>query len=348
MIKRKHFSVILIALAVALLMTMLGGCGRKKAADEPAVPATNTDPASQTESAAPAEPAAPAEAEVVVGRQDGERFEDIIILEGMEETVKYEHVRNGAIGFEMDYDYESFVRQSGSDRECFVSVWDDAANPENYLEVRYSPLDAAAAATAIGEILSNEFEISRDDAFMLGRAGSCIRIDASEVKGGGYMPDQLQMVYVIPAADGCRVATAHYAIEASEGFGRRFHYMMDTFSTVNCQESLSITGTWQTASMTVAEDGTISPEYDVQFTDSEILYGHMKDGQFAPDHSDRIVFFGKAASGGSRVQALASNGVQYTYQTCESDESVLEYFETWQEKDFPDMYRGGASLSKNG
>ena len=38
------------------------------------------------------------------------------------------------------------------------------------------------------------------------------------------------MVYIIPAADGCRIASAHYAIEASEGFGRRFRYMMDTFS----------------------------------------------------------------------------------------------------------------------
>ena len=46
------------------------------------------------------------------------------------------------------------------------------------------------------------------------------------------MPDQLQMVYIIAAPDGCRIATAHYAIEASEGFGRRFHYMMDTFSVI--------------------------------------------------------------------------------------------------------------------
>ena len=49
------------------------------------------------------------------------------------------------------------------------------------------------------------------------------------------MPPQLQMVYIIPADDGCRVVTAHYAIEGAEGFGRRFHYFMDTFEVIPCQ-----------------------------------------------------------------------------------------------------------------
>ena len=48
-----------------------------------------------------------------------------------------------------------------------------------------------------------------------------------------------------------------------------------------------------------------------------------------------------------RRQAEAANGVQYTYQTCESDENILEYYETWKEEEFPDMYRGGASLSRS-
>ena len=112
-------------------------------------------------------------------------------------------------------------------------------------------------------------------------------------------------------------------------------------------ESLSITGTWQTASMQYADDGTVYPEYHVQFTDSDILYGHMKDGQFVLDHSDRIVHLEKTAAGGFIVQAEASNGTQYTYQTCESDDDILEYYETWREEDFPDMYRGGASLSRS-
>ncbi len=56
----------------------------------------------------------------------------------MEETVRYEHVRNTALGFEMDYDFESFVRRSEPDRECFISVYDDPEAPENYLEVTFS------------------------------------------------------------------------------------------------------------------------------------------------------------------------------------------------------------------
>ena len=164
-------------------------------------------------------------------RQDGERFDDVIFLEGMEETVHYEHVRNEALGFEMDYDYENFVRHSESDREWFVSCWDDAGNPENYLEVRYSTLDAETAAANISELLSGEYELRRDDSFTLERAGNCIRIDADEVKGGGYMPENLQTVYIISTGNGCHIATAHCDTVESGGFLRRFGYMMNTFQT---------------------------------------------------------------------------------------------------------------------
>jgi len=349
MIRNRHYSEMTAMLAAVLLvMTMLGGCGRREEKqDAQALPA-ETGP--QTESASQAEviiepvPAAAAEAEAL--RQDGERFEDVIILEGMEETVRYEHVKNEMIGFEMDYDYENFVRYSETDRERFVSNWDDPNNPENYLEVRYSPLNAEAAAEAISETLSKEYEISRDDAFMLEGAGRCIRIDASEVKGGGWMPDQLQAVYVIPAGDGCRVAAAHYAIEGSEGFGRRFRYMMDSFSAVNSGNLSPISGTWQTASMGYADDGSMSPEYYVRFTESGILYGHLKDGQFVLDHSDQIVSIENITAGRYKVQAEASNGVQYTYRTSESDENILEYYETWREEEFAETYRGGASLNR--
>ncbi|MBO7404916.1 MAG: hypothetical protein J6V24_08130, partial [Clostridia bacterium] len=178
---------------------------------------------------------APAEAEAVPGRKDGERFEDVILLEGMEETVRCEHIRNDSIGFEMDYDYELFERRSGTDRECFVSVWDDPEAPENYLEIRYDPRDASAVADGIGEVLSNEYDILRNDAFELERAGRCIRIDASSGKGNTGTPDRLRMVYIIPAADGCRVASAHYFFEGAEGFGRRFRHFMDSFSVLAAQ-----------------------------------------------------------------------------------------------------------------
>ena len=89
------------------------------------------------------------------------------------------------------------------------------------------------------------------------------------------------------------------------------------------------------------------PEYFVRFTDSEILYGHMKNEDFTPDHSDKIIHLEMIASGGFKVQAEAANGVQYTYQTSASDRDILEYYETWNEGSFPEMYRGGASLSRS-
>ena len=63
---------------------------------------------------------------------------------------------------------------------------------------------------------------------MLEGAGNCTRIDASEVRGGGSMPERLQTVYVIPAAVGSIVATVHCSIESAEGFGVRFRSMLDT------------------------------------------------------------------------------------------------------------------------
>lgn len=231
--------VIILTLVAALV---LGGCGKvsttesETPADEPAAaenvqtPVEDTQtPAVEDGQAAPSETSEPV---AETSRQDGERFEAVIIMEGMEETVQYEHIRNENIGIEMDYDYESFVRQSGSNRERFISDWDDPENPENYLEVTYNAKDADTVAASISEELSKEYELITEN-FTLEGAGECIRIGASEVKGGGYMPDKLQMVYVIPASDGCRVAWEHYEIEGAEGFGRRFSYMVHTLSVID-------------------------------------------------------------------------------------------------------------------
>ena len=114
------------------------------------------------------------------------------------------------------------------------------------------------------------------------------------------------------------------------------------------KEALSLPELWQTASVTIADDGTMRPEYHVRFTDTDIIYGHWEDGGFVPDHSDTIVLREETAAGGCRIQAEASNGVRYTYQTSESDKDVWEYFETWNEDDFPETYRGGASLVRSG
>ena len=167
-------------------------------------------------------------------REDGERFEAVINMEGMEETVQYEHIVNADLGIEMDYDYEFFVRESEPERECFVSVYDDPAAPRNYLEVTRSTEDAETAAAAVSEALSQDYELYTDSVLLDG-AGSCVRIDASEEKGGGIMPELLQTVYIIPAADGCRIAAAHYSIESAEGFGTRFAYLVNTLTVLDSQ-----------------------------------------------------------------------------------------------------------------
>lgn len=223
---KKLLKVITAVLAVLLLVTaVLIIINRKDTSAEPNEPVLNTEPVGQT---APSEvPAETPEAEVGTGMRDGERYETTIILEGMESTVQYEHVRNDAIGFEMDYDYELFARQSGSDRERFISIYDRSEDPENFLELRYDPRDADTVAASVKAALSREYELL-EGTRELEHAGSCIRIEASEIKGTGRMADQIYMVYIIPASDGCRVAAAHCASEAAEGFGRRFSYMLNT------------------------------------------------------------------------------------------------------------------------
>ena len=173
-----------------------------------------------------AEATEPAES-TVDGRQDGERFEDTIALEGMEETAQYEHIVNSAMGIEMDYDYEIFERHSDFDRERFVSRYDNSVEPLDYFEVKYCADDADAMSESISEALSAEYDIIQES-WTLDRAGNCTRIDVTTLKGQNLMPEITQTVYVIPAGDGCIVATAHMAIESSEGLGARISYIMDT------------------------------------------------------------------------------------------------------------------------
>ena len=214
---------IILLTVIAAIAISFTGCSRRDTPAETPAPAVTPAPVGTAAPAAPDEPAAEPE------RQDGERYEAVIMVEGMEETVRYEHVLNDALGFQMGYDYERFLRRSEPDRECFISIWDDPQNPENYLEVTYSPEDADAVAASVRAALSTEYELLVGTRELEG-AGSCLRIEASVIKGTNNMADQLQAVYIIPAPDGCRVAAAHYAVEAAEGFGRRFSYMLNTLA----------------------------------------------------------------------------------------------------------------------
>lgn len=204
-------------LGLMLLLTALGGCAKSGEETEPAG------------SAVPTESAAPAEEASVPERADGEQFETTILVEGMEETVRYQHARNETAGFAMDFEYETFTRQSEPDRERFVSVYDDPANPENYIEVAYRPEDADTVSEKISEELSADYALYTDTVELDG-AGTCLHIDASAAADGNHTADVLQAVYIIPAADGCRVARLHYLPEGSDGFGKRLVYMVNTIT----------------------------------------------------------------------------------------------------------------------
>ena len=221
---------ILSLLLAAAMMLSLAACG--------SVPATqNETPAAETESQTTASddgqiiveetPETPTQDE----RQDGERFEAVIMMEGMEETVRYEHIRREDLGFAMDYDYENFVRQSEGDRERFVSNWDDPADPQNYLEVSYDTGNANLVADAISAGLSDVYDLLQDER-ELDNSVKCLRIEASVIKGTNQMADRIQEIYIIPAGSGSIVARAYYAIEGAEGFGRRFAYMVRTLNTL--------------------------------------------------------------------------------------------------------------------
>jgi len=233
-------TVVMIMLIAALALSLVG-CGKAPAAQNtvPAAEAQTSADAAAPAAETPAEPAAtqtePAEtpeAEAFPARADGERFEDVITIEGMEETVQYEHVKSAAFGFEMDYDYENFVRQSDAKSERFVSVWDDPNAPENYIEVRSDTGNAELVADVIIVTLSQDYDI-RQEYRELERAGQCIHIAAEVIKGTDQMSEHLQYVYVIPAPDGCRVVTEHCFIADCEGLLRRFDYMLSTLSVVD-------------------------------------------------------------------------------------------------------------------
>lgn len=168
-------------------------------------------------------------AESDLALQPGEHFEGTVPLEGMEQTVHYEAIRNETLGFEMGYDYENFVRQSEADCERFISVWDNSDNPEIYLEITHSSDDAETTAASIAETLSAQYNVSRWE-YTLDRAGDCIDLRGELDKEGQMSIWELQMVYIIPADDGCFVAWGHYTQESAEGSGARFRGMMHTFA----------------------------------------------------------------------------------------------------------------------
>ena len=232
---KKHTGKMAMIALAALLLMILSGCSSAQdsttVAAEPEV--LTAVPVSEAETEVPiAVPVIEAEPEGLpdvtneTRRQDGERFEGVIMLEGMQETVKYEHVRNDSIGIELDYDYENFERHNDSGSERFVSRYDAGTS----LDIGYSPESAEKMADSFAETFSMAYDIVREP-YTLAKAGSCIRIDASATKDG-QTPDLLQAVYIIPAGEGSIVAGMQYSFEAADGFGKRFNEILNTLEVI--------------------------------------------------------------------------------------------------------------------
>lgn len=214
-------------MGLLLLLAAVTGCGK-----------TNADP-QPAETVSPAETETP-EAAAEPERQDGERFESVIMIEGMEETVRLEHVRSETFGFEIDYDYERFNRSTEPNRELFLSVYDDPQDPDYYVEIVCSTEDAQTVADAAEAVLSRDYDVIRETR-TLDDGSSCIVFDASAVVGGGFTADVLQTVYILPAADGCRVATARYLPDGSDGFGKRISYMLASMTAIDAAQPTALT-----------------------------------------------------------------------------------------------------------
>nr|MCR4658299.1 hypothetical protein [Lachnospiraceae bacterium] len=237
--ERNVFTRIMLSAFVLLQVMVLGGCSMGHS-DVPETEAPvieiekASEPASVTEQSDPVttEEVSEPEEEAGAKRQDGERFEGIIMMEGMEEPVRFEHIRDDEIGFEMDYDYESLKRVTEPGKESFVSIYDDPDNPENCLEVAYREESPDTVEASIDEELSGAYDKTREE-YTLDNAGSCIRIATSLLREKDNIPYYLQTVYIIPAGSGSIVARDYCTLESVEGFGTRFAYMINTLSVID-------------------------------------------------------------------------------------------------------------------
>jgi hypothetical protein len=107
-----------------------------------------------------------------------------------------------------------------------------------------------------------------------------------------------------------------------------------------------LAGTWTTASQGYEYYGISQAMYYVRFDGNDIIYGHYKDREFVPDHTDKVTLIEPVPEGGYIIKAETEDGDKYTYRSAESDLDLLEHYSTWNEDEFSDHYHGGSSLSR--
>ena len=108
----------------------------------------------------------------------------------------------------------------------------------------------------------------------------------------------------------------------------------------------ALIGVWRTASFGYEYYGEEQPEFFVRFIDSQIQYGHTDNGTFVMEYADDIDSIQEIDDGIYRIQSKEHGGREYTYQTAGDDDSILEYYSTWNEREFADHYSASSSLLK--
>lgn len=164
---------------------------------------------------------------------DGFRFESSVWLEGMEEKVQYEHAISLNAGISIDYDYGMFTRMTGEASETFVSVYDDGAQPKNYIAISASPADGETMKGIIEAYLKQTFGSILTEQTDVGPFTGCTRFTASNPITDDFSADSVTVQYVIPANDGSRLVELYYTVETAEGFGSRMEQMLDTLQLRN-------------------------------------------------------------------------------------------------------------------
>ena len=144
--------------------------------------------------------------------------------------MEYEHAVSEAVGFEMDFDFERFGRQTEDGRELFLSLYDGQGTPTNYIEVLRVDFDVPTTAALLTEGLQEEYETVAQESCTLAAAGACERLNASGAREGAAPEGSLVTIYVIPAGDGSILATVRCTYETAEGFGARMNSMLNTLS----------------------------------------------------------------------------------------------------------------------
>lgn len=194
-------------LLAAVLILSAAGCKASSGVNDSIQP-HNTTPSQTTE---------PELTGIHTAHKSGDRFETIIMLEGMEEPAMAEHFVNPNGVYCIDYFYEDFELVEDSNGESFLWRGFDGGDILGYMCLRVTPGLKAADQARLICLRMNA------DAQNVTFAG----YDALEISG--YIGESYVTHYLFDTPRGCVEIEIACIIEGLEGIGARMHAMLATF-----------------------------------------------------------------------------------------------------------------------